>query len=92
VLGLAQSRQKTVASVGEDKSVAWSVSSDRELASLAGHEHYINCVAFSPDGRLLATGSLIRPQGLVRHLTRSSRSAGMMAVTTCGSAMTAGRC
>ena len=60
MLGVAFSPDsKTLASVAEDKSIKlWSVTSDRELASLPGHEHFVNCVAFSPDGRLLATGSV----------------------------------
>ena len=43
----------------EDKSVKlWSVGSDRELATLHGHQHYVVSVAFSPDGHRIASGSV----------------------------------
>jgi WD40 repeat protein len=33
------------------------VASGKEIGVLRGHEHSVNSVAFSPDGRTLATGS-----------------------------------
>ncbi|WP_072005200.1 WD40 repeat domain-containing protein [Planktothrix agardhii] len=35
----------------------WDVHSQGEIATLTGHSLYINSVAFSPDGRTLASGS-----------------------------------
>src|SRR5262249_39177421 len=36
----------------------WSVDSDRELATFHGHQHYVHCVAFSPDGHRIVSGSV----------------------------------
>ena len=30
--------------------------SDQELATLKGHEHFVTCLSFSPDGKTLASG------------------------------------
>jgi WD40 repeat protein len=35
----------------------WSVSARKEVASLAGHTHYVRSVAFSPDGQHIVSGS-----------------------------------
>jgi WD40 repeat protein len=34
----------------------WEVASGRKLADFHGHRHFTSCVAFSPDGRYLASG------------------------------------
>jgi WD40 repeat protein len=36
----------------------WEVASGSEVRTLTGHEDWVNSVAFSPDGRLLASGSV----------------------------------
>jgi WD40 repeat protein len=36
----------------------WDASSGTELATLLAHEHNVRSVAFSPDGSLLASGSV----------------------------------
>jgi WD40 repeat protein len=35
----------------------WDVATGKELLSFEGHDNLINCLAFSPDGKRLATGS-----------------------------------
>ena len=37
--------------------IVWDVADGSEVRRLPGHERAAECVAFSPDGRLLATGS-----------------------------------
>ena len=37
--------------------VLWDLATGRELKQLAGHTHWSSCIAFSGDGRLVATGS-----------------------------------
>ncbi|MGV9248992.1 nSTAND1 domain-containing NTPase [Streptomyces sp. NPDC003710] len=47
----------TLATVSRDRTVAlWDVSARRKLATLTGHATWLRAVAFSPDGRRLATG------------------------------------
>jgi WD40 repeat protein len=41
---------------GDLKVRLWDVGTGRERHALAGHETAVNCVAFSPDGKRLATG------------------------------------
>jgi WD40 repeat protein len=36
----------------------WEISTGREICSLRGHSQYINCLAYSPDGRRIASGGL----------------------------------
>jgi RNA polymerase sigma factor (sigma-70 family) len=36
----------------------WDVATGKELRSFAGHQERVRCVALSPDGRMIATGSL----------------------------------
>jgi COMPASS component SWD3 len=35
----------------------WDVKTGREIRTLKGHSSFINSVAFSPDGRIIASGS-----------------------------------
>lgn len=45
-----------LASGGDDNVVRlWEIGSGPEVAVLTGHRSAVACVAFSPDGRLLAT-------------------------------------
>ena len=46
----------TVATVGSGRIRLWEVSSGRELRSFAPHEHFTLALAFSPDGKTLASG------------------------------------
>jgi len=46
----------TVATVGSGRIRLWEVSSGRELRSFAPHENFTLTLAFSPDGRALASG------------------------------------
>src|SRR5207244_3202711 len=49
---------RRLATFARDRTIAiWDAQSGRELARLAGHAAGITCVAFSPDDRLLASGS-----------------------------------
>ena len=48
---------RAIASGGLDKTVkVWDVLTGDSLASLSGHEYYVNSVAFSPDGSRIASG------------------------------------
>ena len=46
-----------VDSAGDKSVIIWSVDTGQQLARLEGHSRYVTSVAFSPDGRLLASGS-----------------------------------
>jgi WD40 repeat protein len=35
----------------------WDKSRGEQLQTLAGHSNYVNCIAYSPDGKILASGS-----------------------------------
>ena len=43
---------------GDDRTVRlWDVDTGQEIATLRGHKHVVSSVAFSPDGKILASGS-----------------------------------
>jgi WD40 repeat protein/serine/threonine protein kinase len=43
--------------VGEPEVMVWDTQAGRELLTLRGHRRGVNCVAFSPDGRWIGSGS-----------------------------------
>ena len=72
----------TIASAGWDKTIKlWSAATGAELQTLTAGEHSSECVAFSRDGRLLASGSRGDPTfrvwdvgaGEIRHSVRAHR-------------------
>jgi WD40 repeat protein len=44
-------------STGDDQIKLWEVRTGRQIGSLKGHTKFVHAVAFSPDGKLVATGS-----------------------------------
>jgi WD40 repeat protein len=58
ISGLAFSKDgKTLASSSWDRTISlWELPSGTELHRFQGHAGYVNCVALSPDGKLLASG------------------------------------
>jgi RNA polymerase sigma factor (sigma-70 family) len=48
---------KTVAAPGDDSIVLWEMATGEERGRFTGHRAWVWSVAFSPDGRLLASGS-----------------------------------
>lgn len=48
---------KIVAISGDDSVILWSMGERREIGKLSGHDSTVNAVAFSPDGKTIATGS-----------------------------------
>jgi WD40 repeat protein len=58
VVALAFSPDSGTLAVAVDRTVQlWDVSSVHLVASLKGHQGKVNCLAFSPDGKCLASGS-----------------------------------
>jgi WD40 repeat protein len=57
----------------------WDVASGLELRTLAGHGHFVEAVAYSPDGRILASGSETRRSsfGMWRAAGSCGRSPGI---------------
>jgi WD40 repeat protein len=49
---------KAVAAGGNGRALVWDAITGEERASLGGHQGRVQCVAFSADGRLLATGGI----------------------------------
>jgi WD40 repeat protein len=46
-----------VASGSDDKTIKlWDLQTGLEIATLSGHESYVESVAFSPDGKTLVSG------------------------------------
>jgi WD40 repeat protein len=48
---------KTLASGGDNNVKLWNITLQEEVATLRGHSAPVTCLAFSPDGNLLASGS-----------------------------------
>ncbi len=48
---------KTLASAGGEEVRLWDVTTGKNIATLEGHTDWALCVAFSPDGTILASGS-----------------------------------
>ncbi len=59
---------------GERVVKLWDVETGRALASLEGHEGFIASLAFSPDGRLLATGGMDELVGLFQLKPAESKT------------------
>ncbi|RKU13179.1 hypothetical protein C6501_09630 [Candidatus Poribacteria bacterium] len=58
VLALAWSDSQTLASGGDDKTVRlWDVRTAKMLKNFKGHKGRVNVLAFSPDGRMIASSS-----------------------------------
>ena len=49
-------RQHIVSGSNDSLVKVWSVSARKEVASLAGHTHWVCSVAFSPDGQHIVSG------------------------------------
>jgi WD40 repeat protein len=58
VRSLAFGNDNRTLAIGMDREISlWRVDSQRELHTLKGHQDRVNCLAFSADGRTLASGS-----------------------------------
>lgn len=55
---IAFSNDGQIAAIAGDKAVKlWNISTQREIGTLNGHYDQVNAIAFSPDGKTIATGS-----------------------------------
>lgn len=48
----------------------WDMESGKQKSKLIGHSHQVYCVAFSPDGKTVATGSAAAELKTFAHLAR----------------------
>jgi WD40 repeat protein/class 3 adenylate cyclase len=59
ILAVAFSPDGTLLAIGIDRNLLlWHIADQRQIAILEGHSAWVRCVAFSPDGKILASGSI----------------------------------